>query len=152
MAFLRLAYSTQFRITVIFTKDHLKILIVEDDYLLAKGMAKLIQRLSGYQVVITDKLDEIVQLCQGGEVDLVIMDVNLPEAHWEEKDVSGVDISCLLKTNSQTAEIPIILITAYALESERQSLLEISHADEFYLKPITDYDDLLQTINRLCGC
>ncbi|EAW33766.1 response regulator [Lyngbya sp. PCC 8106] len=133
-------------------KDNLRILIVEDDYLLAKGMAKLIQRLSGYQVLVTDKLNEIIQLCEGGEVDLVIMDVNLPEAHGEEKNVSGADISRLLKTNSQTAEIPIILITAYALESERQSLLDISQADEFYLKPITDYDDLIQTINRLCGC
>ncbi|WP_238987102.1 response regulator [Lyngbya aestuarii] len=151
MTFLLLVDYTQSSIIVILKKDNLRILIVEDDYLLAKGMAKLIERLSGYQVLVTDKLNEIVQLCQGGEVDLVIMDVNLPEAHWEDKDVSGVDISCLLKTNSQTAEIPIILITAYALESERQSLLEISHADEFYLKPITDYDDLIQTINRLCG-
>ncbi|WP_413165951.1 response regulator [Capilliphycus salinus ALCB114379] len=134
-----------------FQKDNLRILIVEDDYLLAKGMAKLIGRLGGYQVRVTDKLDEIFELCQGPEVDLVIMDVNLPEAHWEGKDVSGVDISRLLKRNSKTANIPIILITAYALDSERQSLLEISQADEFYIKPIVDYDNLVRTINRLCG-
>ncbi|MEB3277888.1 MAG: response regulator [Lyngbya sp.] len=132
-------------------KNHLRILIVEDDYLLAKGMAKLIGRLSGYHVRVTDKIDEVFRLCQGGKVDLVIMDVNLPEANWEEKDVSGADISRLLKRNSQTAEIPIILITAYALESERQSLLDLSQADELYIKPITDYDHLVKTINQLCG-
>lgn len=134
-----------------FNKDNLRILIVEDDYLLGKGMAKLIERLSGYQVLVTDKLDDIFQRCEAGEIDLVIMDVNLPEAHWEGKDISGADISRLLKSNSKTAKIPIILITAYALESERQSLLNISQADEFYIKPITDYDNLVRTINQLCG-
>lgn len=114
-------------------------------------MAKLIERLSGYQVLVTDKLDDIFQRCEAGEIDLVIMDVNLPEAHWEGKDISGADISRLLKSNSKTAKIPIILITAYALESERQSLLNISQADEFYIKPITDYDNLVRTINQLCG-
>ncbi|KKD37900.1 response regulator receiver protein [Limnoraphis robusta CS-951] len=114
-------------------------------------MAKLIQRLSGFRVSITDKLDEVFQLCQGKEVDLIIMDIHLPEADYEKKNVSGVDISRFLKSNPQTAKIPIILITAYAGESERQSLLDFSKADDFYPKPIIDYDNLVQSINRLCG-
>lgn len=134
-----------------FKKDNLRILIVEDDYFLAKGMAKLIQRMSGFRVIISHKLDEVFQLCQGKEVDLIIMDIHLPEAHYEKNNVSGVDISRFLKSNPQTAKIPIILITAYAAESERQSLLNISKADDFYPKPIIDYDDLVQSINRLCG-
>ncbi len=133
-----------------FQKDNLRILIVEDDYFLAKGMAKLIQRLSGFQVIVTDQLDEIFQLCQEEEVDLVIMDVHLPEAHLDQKDVSGVDLSRFLKSNPQTAKIPIILVTAYAGESERQSLLNSSQADDFYPKPIVDYDSLVQSIYRLC--
>jgi two-component system cell cycle response regulator DivK len=132
-------------------KDNLRILIVEDDYFLAKGMAKLIQRLSGFRVIISHKLDEVFQLCQGKEVDLIIMDIHLPEADYDKKNVSGVDISRFLKSNPQTAKIPIILITAYAAESERQSLLDISKADDFYPKPIIDYDNLVQSINRLCG-
>lgn len=127
----------------------MKILLVDDDHLLARGTAKLIQRLSGHQVVITDDPGEIFQHCRAGEVDVVLMDVNLPGAQWEGKDVSGADIAYLLKSDPHTADIPIILITAYAMLSEQQHLVEISQADDFFAKPITDYEALLGSIAKL---
>jgi CheY-like chemotaxis protein len=127
----------------------LNILLVDDDYVLAKGTAKLIQRLGGHQVWITDEPVEILQQCQTGSVDLVLMDVNLPGAQWEGQEVSGTDISRILKNQPKTANIPIILLTAYAMVSERQTLLEASKADEFCAKPITDYEALLKLIARL---
>lgn len=127
----------------------MKILLVDDDYLLAKGTAKLIQKLGNHEVLITDEPAEIFQQCQTGEIDLVLMDVNLPAAQWEGQEVSGADITRLLKSQPQTARIPIILITAYAMLTERQKLLEISLADEFCAKPITDYEALLEQMSRL---
>lgn len=127
----------------------MKILLVDDDYLLAKGTAKLIQRLGGHEVFFTDEPGEIFRQCQTGSVDLVLMDVNLPAAHWEGQEVSGADIARLLKTEPETAQIPIILITAYAMLSEKQKLLEVSKADGFCAKPITDYESLLELMNRL---
>jgi CheY-like chemotaxis protein len=127
----------------------LNILLVDDDYLLAKGTAKLIQRLGGHQVDITDDPAEIFKRCESGMVHLILMDVNLPGATWENQEVSGADLARLLKTNSRTAHIPIILITAYAMLSERQALLSSSQADEFFAKPITDYEKLLEMINQL---
>jgi CheY-like chemotaxis protein len=127
----------------------LNILLVDDDYLLAKGTAKLIQRLGGHQVDITDDPAEIFKRCEFGMVHLILMDVNLPGATWENQEVSGADLARLLKTNSRTAHIPIILITAYAMLSERQALLSSSQADEFFAKPITDYEKLLEMINQL---
>lgn len=129
----------------------MKILLVDDDYLLAKGTAKLIQRLGGHQVTITDEPAEIFRQCQTGSVDLILMDVNLPGAQWEGQEVSGADISRILKTKAAPAHTPpIILVTAYAMLSERQTLLEASKADEFCAKPITDYEALLKLIARLC--
>ncbi|HEY9621879.1 MAG TPA: response regulator [Crinalium sp.] len=127
----------------------MNILLVDDDYLLAKGTAKLIQRLGGHQVDITDDPAEIFKRCESGMVHLILMDVNLPGATWENQEVSGADLARLLKTNSRTAHIPIILITAYAMLSERQALLSSSQADEFFAKPITDYEKLLEMINQL---
>ncbi len=127
----------------------MKILLVDDDYLLAKGTAKLIERLGGHQVVISDEPAEIFRICLEKEVDIVLMDVNLPAAQWEDREVSGVDISRLLKTDPQTAQIPIILITAYAMLSEREKLLSDSQADGFWAKPITDYRALLESMNRV---
>jgi len=126
-----------------------KILLVDDDHLLARGTAKLIQRLGGHQVAITDEPEEIFQQCRSGEVDVVLMDVNLPSAQWEDKDVSGADIAYLIKSDPRTADIPVILITAYAMLSEQQHLVEVSQADDFFAKPITDYEALLGTITKL---
>lgn len=127
-----------------------KILLVDDDYLLAKGTAKLIQCLGGHEVSITDEPIAIFQQCQTGDIDLVIMDVNLPGAQWQGEKVSGADLSRLLKTQSETRHIPVILVTAYAMMTERQTLLTASQADEFVPKPITDYSLFLEKIDRLC--
>jgi CheY-like chemotaxis protein len=127
----------------------MKILLVDDDYLLAKGTAKLIERLGGHQVIFTDEPGEIFQQCQAGEIDLVLMDVNLPGAYWEGEEISGADITRLLKTDSQTSHIPIVLLTAYAMLSERQKLLQASQADDLLSKPVTDYNTLLELMTQL---
>lgn len=127
----------------------LNILLVDDDATLAKSTAKLLQRLGGHDVVVSDTPVEIVQQCRGGEIDLVMMDVNLPGAEWDGQAVSGADLARYLKTHPQTATIPIILVTAYAMSSERQTLLETSKADAFFAKPITDYQSLLDLIGNL---
>jgi CheY-like chemotaxis protein len=77
------------------------------------------------------------------------MDVNLPGAEWEGKSVSGADLSRLLKTQPQTTNIPVILVTAYALVNEQQYLLKTSQADSFYAKPILDFDSFLEELNQL---
>ncbi len=127
----------------------MNILLVEDDLLLAKGTAKLLERLGGDQVQITANPEKIMQLCQEGKIDVVLMDVNLPGAIWEGEEVSGADLSRLLKNQPQTANIPIIILTAYAMATERETLLHNSQADEFCTKPITDYQSLLDLIDRL---
>lgn len=131
-------------------KTPLNILLVDDDYLLAKGTAKLIQRLGGHQVLIADDPREIFRVCEAGDIHLVMMDVNLPGAQWQGQEVSGTDISRLLKTQPYTAHIPIILVTAYAMVTERQPLMKNSLADAFCPKPITDYKALLVLVDRLC--
>lgn len=127
----------------------MNILLVDDDTILAKSTAKLIERLGNHNVFITDCPTEIIQQCQAGEVDLVMMDVNLPEAQWEGQDVSGAELCRFLKTQPSTAHIPIILLTAYGLVNEQQTLFSASQADGFCLKPITNYESFLELINQM---
>lgn len=127
----------------------LKILLVEDNLPLAKSTAKLIERLSEHQVQLTDDPKMVFELCTTGKVDLVLMDINLPGASWAGEEVSGADISRLLKAESKTAHIPIILLTAYAMPNERDSFLADSQADDFFTKPINDYGSLIKAIEKL---
>ena len=128
----------------------LNILLVDDDYTLASSTAKLIHRLGRHQVYVTDEPEEIFRRCEAGDIDLIMMDVNLPEAQWQGQPVSGADLARILKNQSHTAHIPIILVTAYAMVAERKALLASSQADDFCAKPITDYQALLELINQLC--
>ncbi|MEM8829452.1 MAG: response regulator [Cyanobacteria bacterium P01_G01_bin.19] len=127
----------------------LQILLVEDNLPLAKSTAKLIERLGGYQTQITDEPKIIFELCEASKVDIILMDINLPGVFWEDEEVSGADLSRILKTNTKTAHIPIILLTAYAMMQEKKSFLANSLADEFVTKPISDYASLLAEIEKL---
>jgi CheY-like chemotaxis protein len=127
------------------------VLLVDDDKLLAKGTAKLIERLGSHQVVVADEPAEIIDRCRSQLVDIVLMDVNLPGAEWEGQAVSGADLAHILKTHPETAHLPIIMVTAYAMLDERQALLAQSQADALCVKPITNYQALLELIDRLCN-
>lgn len=127
----------------------LKILLVEDNVPLAKSTAKLIERLSTHQVHLTVNPETIFELCTSGKIDIIIMDINLPGASWEGAEVSGADLSRLLKTKSATAHIPIVILTAYAMANERDSLMANAQADEFLTKPIRDYNILIKKIEQL---
>ncbi|WP_026101131.1 response regulator [Synechococcus sp. PCC 7336] len=127
----------------------MNLLLVEDDILLAKGTAKLVEKLSVHRVRITSKPAILMELCQAGKVDLVIMDINLPGAVWQGSEVSGADLSQFLKSQDSTCHVPVVLLTAYVMASERQSLLEAALADDFWTKPIVNYDKFVQSLNRL---
>lgn len=77
----------------------LNILLVEDNLPLAKSTAKLIERLGGHSVQITDEPQTIFELCSQGKVDIILMDINLSGAVWEGEEISGADLSRLLKAS-----------------------------------------------------
>lgn len=124
----------------------MNILLVDDDKLLAESTAILIERLGGHKVYITDEPSEIFRQCRSQTIDLAIVDVNLPGAEWEGRSVSGADLSFLLKSQPETAHIPIILLTAYAMIDEQQELLKISNADGLFAKPIVDFEGFLESL------
>ncbi|WP_052330808.1 response regulator [Rivularia sp. PCC 7116] len=70
---------------------------------------------------------------------------------WQGEQISGADLSRLLKDNKETSSVPIIILTAYAMASERESLLADSKANEFFAKPINDYAALIKTIEQLAN-
>lgn len=126
----------------------MKILLVEDDYILAKSTVKLIELLGGHSVFMVDEPAEVFRKCRNNCCDLILMDVNLAGAQWQGQNVSGADVSRMLKTQPETAHIPIILLTAYAMLNERQMLLEVSQANDLCTKPITDYEAFLSLMSQ----
>jgi len=71
--------------------------------------------------------------------DLVLMDMSLPI-------IDGWTATGILKSDSTTSHIPIIALTAHAMEGERQKCLEAG-CDDFDTKPI-EFKRLLEKINH----
>lgn len=125
------------------------ILLVENDYLFAKGTAKLIQTLSDYQVQVTDTLCEVFRQCEAGAIDLVMIDVNMPVIHWQNQTFSSQDITHHLKHNPKTAHIPIVLVMTYQSFVDRATLIHRFEADACCPTPTSDYGTLLETIDQM---
>ena len=123
-----------------------RIVIVEDDKMNAKLFEVVLRRRGGFDVKITEDVEELMRLASQGLVDLVIMDVSLPNCRFEGKAVDGLTITRKLKQNPQTAEIPVILATAHAMHGDRERFLELSAADDYISKPIMDQAGLVEKV------
>lgn len=127
------------------------ILLVEDDYFLGRGTARLLEKLGGHRVRLTHKAADVFKHCQLGAIDVVIMDINLPGTFWQGKEVSGVDLSYLLKSQPSTAHLPIVLLTAHAMNADRTRLLNDALADCLCTKPIADYAVFLALLAQVAN-
>jgi CheY-like chemotaxis protein len=74
--------------------------------------------------------------------DIILMDLRLPS-------MSGWDAASKLKSNPATSNIPIIALTAHAMEGDRTAALKAG-CDDYDVKPI-DMPRLLEKIARLCS-
>lgn len=127
----------------------MNILLVEDDYLIGRGTARLLEKLGNHRVRLTHKATDVFRHCESSGIDLVIMDINLPGTVWQGKEVTGVDLSRMLKSQPQTAHLPVVLLTGHATLAERGRLLGEAIADELCTKPIADYDAFLSLLDSI---
>jgi two-component system, OmpR family, alkaline phosphatase synthesis response regulator PhoP len=103
-----------------------KILVVDDH----KEMVDLIEdsfRLRGYQVVGASNGQEALAKVYQEKPDLVLLDVMMPL-------IDGYEICQTLKSNEETKNIPVILITVKGNESDIERGFEV-RADGYVVKP-----------------
>ena len=107
-----------------------KILIVEDDEILAKVIAWRLTNL-GYEVVgRADSCAETMNLLLKGHPDVVFMDINI------KGDIDGIDTTRMIK---EKFGLPVIYLTSHSdgLTLERA---RATRPDGFVLKPFGDND------------
>ncbi len=118
-------------------------LVVEDDAHNATLFRKLLEKRCGCTVTVTESVQEILDECRSGGVQMVIMDVSLNNTRWEGKPINGVEICRLLKQDPATAAIPVLLATAHAMRGDAETLLAESGADDYVAKPIVDHEQFV---------
>jgi len=104
-----------------------KILLVEDNELNRDMLTRRLEK-RGYTVVVAIDGGAGVSLARSEAPDLILMDMSLPV-------LDGWEATKQIKANPALAGIPIIALTAHAMESDRQKALG-SGCDDFDTKPV----------------
>jgi CheY-like chemotaxis protein len=118
-----------------------KILLVEDNELNRDMLSRRLAR-RGFEVIVATDGRQAVDAALRERPDLVLMDMSLPV-------LDGWAATRELKANAQTSTIPVLALTAHAMEGARKSALEAG-CDDYDSKPI-ELERLLGKIERLLG-
>jgi two-component system cell cycle response regulator DivK len=113
-----------------------RILIVEDDRLSMTLLSDFLNA-HGFRILKTSEGLEAINLARDEQPDLILMDIRLP-------NISGFDVTRVLKQDNRTKAIPIIAVTAFATPGDETTALE-SGCAAYITKPVK-VDELLRII------
>lgn len=115
-----------------------RVLVVDD---VATNRLLLRAKLSSayYDVVVAENGAQALEMARGEQPDMVMLDVMMP-------DMDGFSVCSILKSDAETAHIPVIMVTALDTPEERVRGLEAG-ADDFLSKPFnaTELCDAVRT-------
>lgn len=114
-----------------------KILLVEDNEMNRDMLSRRLIR-AGFEVTMAVNGQEGIDMASKEKPDVILMDMSLPV-------LDGWDATRQLKANASTAKIPVIALTAHAMETDREKALAAG-CDDFDTKPI-EMPRLLEKIN-----
>lgn len=128
-----------------------RILLVEDDPINVKFIQTVLVKKGGYEVLVSEEVDEILRLAREVELAAIIMDVSLSRSSYEGRKVDGIFITQLLKKDEATRHIPVLLATAHAMFGDREKYLELTGAEGYIAKPIHDPGTLIEAVKAVIG-
>ncbi len=108
-----------------------KILYVEDSETQANTIKDFLER-NEYDVILVDNGKSAINAAKSQPPDIVLLDVILP-------DITGYEVCRWLKLNSDTREIPIIMLTVKGSVSDKVTGLEAG-ADDYLPKPFDEIE------------
>lgn len=126
-----------------------KILLVEDDPINVKFIEVVLTRMGGYEVIVSEDVEEILALAKGGTLAGIIMDISLARSSYQGKKVDGIFITKLLKADPEMAKIPVLMATAHAMYGDREKFLAETGAEGYLSKPIHDPDAFLREVQSV---
>jgi len=114
------------------------ILLVEDNEMNRDMLSRRLIR-KGYDVIIAVDGAEGIALAKDKKPDIILLDMSLPV-------IDGWQAAQQIKQNDDTGNIPIIGLSAHAMDGDRERALDAG-CDEYEAKPI-DFACLLEKISQ----
>ena len=118
-----------------------RILVVEDNELNMKLFRDVLVA-TGFQALEATTGGQAVELAVEHVPDLVLMDIQLPDA-------DGVEVLHRLRTDDRTSTIPVLAVTAQAMYGDRERFLGAGF-DGYVSKPV-NIGELIGTVRQHCA-
>ena len=116
-----------------------RLLIADDNEQNRDMLSRRLQR-RGFDVLLANDGRAAVEMAKAERPDLILMDMNMPH-------LDGWEATRQIKAEPELAPVPVIGLTAHALEGDRERALDAGCAD-YHTKPV-DFTRLLTQIEAL---
>jgi len=114
-------------------------ILIVDDYVVTLRILSTQLRKGGYEVVTAGNGKEAISRIGERDFDLAIIDIAMP-------DMDGITLLQKLRNEYGQTTLPIIMLTASALDEDR-ILAQKAGATDFLTKPISSWE-LLEVVHR----
>lgn len=113
------------------------VLIVEDNELNMKLFRDLLEA-HNINTLETNDGNSVLEIARTKKPDLILMDIQLPE-------ISGLDVTKMLKEDEELQSIPVIAVTAFAMKGDEEKIRE-GGCEDYLSKPIsiTEFLNVIQ--------
>ncbi|PLR81357.1 ATP-binding protein [Bacillus sp. V33-4] len=115
------------------------ILYIEDNLSNIDLLKEIIEAQTNYSVIIADSGKKGLDIIKNKKIDLVLLDINLP-------DINGYQVFNEMKQDENTNKIPVIALSANAINKDIQYTLDKGF-DDYITKPI-NINEFLLTIKK----
>ncbi len=127
---------------MLIAQENLLVLVVEDDPMSRTFMEKILCRL-GVDAEFAKNGLEALRMYMKNEYDLIFLDIQMPV-------MNGYETAELIRQQEKmtSIHIPIVAVTAYALEEDREKCMK-KGMDAYLYKPVS-MEDLLRVMAKFC--
>lgn len=119
-------------------QDMVRVLLVEDNEMNRDMLSRRLGR-KGFEVVMAEDGAQALEMAISETPALILMDMNLPV-------IDGWEATRRLKAQAATAAIPVIGLTAHAMDGHREACLQAG-CDDYDTKPV----DLPRLLDKMAS-
>lgn len=109
------------------------ILLADADYDHLSHMTSILSQ-SGYTVITVNKGADVTAVLQKEHIDLAVIDIKM-------SDVSGLELSKIIREEHNQVELPILLLSSLILKADKNSSLQAG-VNDFIRKPVAESEFL----------
>jgi two-component system chemotaxis sensor kinase CheA len=118
-------------------------ILVADDSITTRALEESVLAAAGYDVVTAPDGAEALRIIEGGGIDLLVTDVEMPT-------MTGLELCTRIRASRASASLPVIIVSSLDRPEHRAQGMEAG-ADAYVTKSSFEQGELIALVERLLG-